>query len=161
MTTVRTARLDDVGAVVDTYVTSWNAAFVGFLPTPRVVTAELVDRWADELTSPHPYRWWVAEADGAVVGFAGIGVSRDPIDPELGELDTIAVAPSSWRRGVGTALMSVAVDHLRNDGYVTAVLWTVAGLAQAERFYKKMGWRSDTVTRDDRRQIRYRLDLPK
>ena len=37
------------------------------------------------------------------MGFAGIGPSRDPDDPRLGELDTIAVAPRAWFNSNGLA----------------------------------------------------------
>jgi GNAT superfamily N-acetyltransferase len=97
----------------------------------------------------------VAEVDRTAVGFAGIGASRDPADPALGELDTIAVAPTHWRMGVGRALIRVAMRHLRADAYEAAILWTVRGLTGTEQFYRQMGWRSERVTRDGGRQGRY------
>jgi N-acetylglutamate synthase-like GNAT family acetyltransferase len=79
-----------------------------------------------ELAESPATRWWLAERDDDVVGFVGIGPSRDPIDQDLGELDTIAVAPAAWRTGVGKALMSVALEGLRSEGYHSAVLWTLS-----------------------------------
>ena len=68
-----------------------------------------------------------------IVGFAGIGPSRDPIDPELGELDTIAIDPAHWRRGVGRALMAVVVGHLETDGYRAAIVWALENYPQGQR----------------------------
>ena len=68
-----------------------------------------VARWARDLVSG-PVAWWVAESGTSILGLAGTGPSRDPIAPDLGELDTIAVSPSAWRRGVGRRLMEAAVD---------------------------------------------------
>ena len=93
---------------------------------------------------------------GVLVGFAGIGPSRDPIDPTLGELDTIAIAPVWWRHGVGRALMAIALQFLRSDGYDEAVLWTLAHYERGQRFYETMGWQLDGGLRDQGRQVRYR-----
>jgi len=90
-----------------------------------------------------------------IAGFTGIGPSRDPIDPELGELDTIAVDPSMWRCGIGRTLMTTAINCLMADGYREAVLWTLAGYQQGKHFYESMGWRLDGATWDEGRRIRY------
>lgn len=155
--TVRAASGDDAPQVTRIYVDSWNTEFVGLMP-PRSVTAELVERWRQDLARLVPQRWWVAEK-GSVVGFVGIGPSRDPVDPTLGELDTIAVDPGCWRGGVGRALMAVALQHLMADGYREAVLWTLAGYGQGQRFYEATGWRLDGGARAGERQIRYRRVL--
>ena len=59
---------------------------------------------------------------GSFVGVAGIGPSRDLVDPQIGELDTIAVDPPDWRKGIGKALISLALKHLVSDGYREAIL---------------------------------------
>jgi hypothetical protein len=90
--TIRAAQVSDAETIAQIYVDSWNAGFVGLM-TRRRVDTELVARWRRDISAPFPHRWWVAELAGVVVGFAGIGPSRDPIDPALCELDTIAVDP--------------------------------------------------------------------
>src|SRR5438094_6921105 len=137
--TIRVAEGKDATAVAQIYVDSWNLGFTDLMPQ-RQVDTNLVVRWRRDLVAPLPSRWWVAEQDGAIVGFTGIGPSRDPIDPEIGELDTIAVDPSMWRLGIGRALMSTALHSLMADGYREAVLWTLAGYEQGKRFYESMGW---------------------
>src|SRR5215203_5474330 len=110
--TIRTASASDASSIARIYVDSWNTGFTGLMPA-RQLTTELIARWERDITMPFPQRWWVAETDTALVGFVGIGPSRDPIDPALGELDTIAVAPVYWRRGIGRALLVPAMDYLR------------------------------------------------
>ena len=97
----------------------------------------------------------VAERGGNVVGFVGIGDSRDPVQEGLGELDTIAVAPASWRTGIGHALIDSAVAALR-DRHHEAILWTVAGYERGHRFYEAMGWRLDGAVRADGAEVRFR-----
>ena len=115
----------------------------------------------DDLAKSAPHRWWVAEHTGRVVGFAGIGPSRDPVGARLGELDTIAVDPSYWRLGIGQTLASLAFRRLVADGYDEAVVWTVEGHELGIGFYEAMGWKHDGGVRDNGRQIRLRRSLEK
>ena len=156
---IRSASAADAEVVVRIYIDSWNASFGELLSrADRTVTPELLARWRRALARPVPHRWWVAEHSGAIVGFAGIGPSRDPVDPSIGELESIAVDEPYWRMGIGSALIEVAHGSLVQDGYRTAILWTVARYRQGIGFYRAMGWRRDGGTRDDGRQIRFRRD---
>ena len=156
--TIRAAGASDTNNIARIYVDSWNIGFNGLMPA-RQLTTELIARWEHDLAVPTPQRWWVAEIDAVLVGFVGIGSSRDPIDPALGELDTIAVDPTCWRQGIGRALLAVALSYLRAVGYRQAVLWTLAHYQQGQRFYEAAGWMFDGGVRDSGRQIRYRHDL--
>ena len=159
-TTVQPATTSDTETIARIYIDSWNASFGELLSqADRTVTIELSERWRRDLALPVPHRWWVAETEGVIVGFAGIGPSRDPVDPHLGELDTIAVDTPYWRTGVGRALISQALHYLKVDGYREAILWTVRGYGQAIAFYEAMGWRRDGAVRDAGRQVRFRHDL--
>ena len=154
---IRPASASDAEVVTRIYVDSWNASFGGLLSqADRTVTPDLVARWRHDLSRPLPHRWWAAERSGSIVGCAGIGPSRDPVDPAIGELDSIFVDQPHWRTGVGSALVAVAHRHLARDGYRVAVLWTVAGYRQGIDFYQAMGWHPDGGVRDQGRQIRMR-----
>ncbi len=155
--TLRPATTSDTEAIVRIYIESWNASFGTLLSqADRTVTTELTERWRRDLAKPAPHRWWVAERLGTIVGLAGIGPSRDLVDPRLGEIDTIAVDEPHWRTGVGRALMSLALQHLAADGYREAILWTVEGYERGIAFYEAMGWRRDGGVRDGGRQVRFR-----
>jgi GNAT superfamily N-acetyltransferase len=154
--TIRPATPDDAPLVTQIYVDSWNAGFVGLMP-PITLDEARVQRWAKELADGRN-SWWVAEVGGSIVGLAGIGPSRDPVDPRLGELDTMAVGPAHWRTGIGTALMRTALNALA-AAYPQAILWTLAGLDQAQRFYTSTGWYADGGTRDGGHQLSFRHDL--
>jgi len=157
---IRPAVPDDAEAVARIYIDSWNAGFGELMSQPnRTVTTELVERWRHDLAQPTPHRWWVAQHEGSIVGFAGIGPSRDPVDSQLGELHAIAIDPPYWRKGIGRALISLALQHLVSDGYREAVLWTVEGYERGIAFYEAMGWSRDGGVRDNGRQIRFRRDL--
>ena len=155
---IRKATPADASDVLGIYVASWNEGFGKRMPAISEDASRL-DRWRNDLGPTTPTRWWVAERRDTIVGFVGIGPSRDPQDPVLGELDTIAVAPSAWRTGVGRRLMSVALDALRCDGYETAVLWTLNRYERGESFYLALGWQRTSELRQSGEQIRYDYPL--
>jgi ribosomal protein S18 acetylase RimI-like enzyme len=138
------------------YLESWNRGF-GHLLGVRELTPDLVARWRGDLTG-RTTEWTLAQIDGEVVGFVGVGPSRDPIDPTLGEVDTIAVAPARWRRGVGRALMSHAVDRLRAR-WSRAILWTPAGHDQGHAFYRATGWHPLDRSRAAGTEVAFGRDL--
>jgi chorismate mutase/GNAT superfamily N-acetyltransferase len=69
---------------------------------------------------------WVAELDGAVVGYARFTPTW---------LDDLYVAPDAARRGVGTALLDVAKAH-RPGGFC---LWVFETNVPARAFYARHG----------------------
>jgi ribosomal protein S18 acetylase RimI-like enzyme len=155
---LRVADPRDAPEVTAIYVESSNEGFGSLFPA-RHYTPERVAQWEKTLALGPPYRWWVAEIDTTIVGFIGIGPSRDPVDPTIGEVDTIAVDTNHSRTGIGRALMTVAVKHLTMDGYRDAILWTRADYERGRTFYEATGWTLDGGTRDDSRQVRYRRQL--
>ena len=156
---IRTAAAEDAEVVVRIYLDSWNEGFGDRMRT-REVDANLTCRWRTDLMQP-THRWWVAKRDGTIVGFAGIGPSRDPVDPSIGELDTIAIDPGHWRTGVGRPLMSLAVRYLVSDGYAKAVVWTLARYRQGAGFYLATGWSLTGAVRSDGGQVCYGRQLGK
>lgn len=155
--TLRKALSIDAPRITRIYVESWNAGFDKLMPAIDY-TPELVQRWEHDLRDVSR-GWWVAELGNTMVGFVGVGPSRDPVEAKLGEIDTIAVAPIWWRKKIGQLLMTKAVSHLIQQGYQEAILWTLEGYERGQRFYESTGWKRDGAARDEGRQIRYRYSL--
>lgn len=128
---------DDADVVARIYVESWNAGF-GHLLGSIELTPERLARWERDLAGTTT-DWAVADVDGRVVGVVGVGPSRDPVDPLLGELDTIAVDPAHWRVGVGRCLMAHALGVLQKS-WPRAILWTPANYERGHAFYEATGW---------------------
>jgi N-acetylglutamate synthase-like GNAT family acetyltransferase len=79
-------------------------------------------------------RVFVAERDGAIVGFAAV-LPRD--DGET-ELDGLFVEPNTWREGVGKMLVEHCAGVARAQG--SAAL-CVVGNPHAEEFYMACGFK--------------------
>ena len=128
---IRPAGPEDADATACVHVRSWDAAYT--VPGPS-----LQHRLDQHRRFPASF---VAELDGQVVGFVGVGPSRDP-DAE-GELYTIYVEPAQWGSGVGRELIRAGEQRMRELGYRRAVLWMLDGNTRAQRFYEAAGWALD------------------
>jgi GNAT superfamily N-acetyltransferase len=53
------------------------------------------------------------------------------------------VLSENWRRGVGTALHDVCIEHLRRSGFAEVVLWAFGANPGAKAFYERLGWQPD------------------
>jgi GNAT superfamily N-acetyltransferase len=73
----------------------------------------------------------VAELEGRIAGFAAILT-----DDYIAELDGLFVEPELWRRGIGRALIDVAVHKARRHG----LSMTVIANPSARTFYEKCGF---------------------
>ena len=73
----------------------------------------------------------VADLDDRIAGFAAL-----LIDDCVAELDGLFVEPELWRRGIGAALIGVAVHEARRQG----LSMTVIANPSAREFYEKCGF---------------------
>jgi GNAT superfamily N-acetyltransferase len=161
---VRSAIRDDAEAIETIRVRGWQAAYRHVFPAAEL-DALPVDaaRWRPRLAAP-PRGWatFVAEAAGAVVGFASLGPSRDVAD--LGELYAIYVDPKAWSTGAGRALIERAEERLASD-YDVATLWVLEDNPRARAFYERAGWTPDGARKAEERwgvrapEVRYRKEL--
>lgn len=149
---MRPAAAVDAPTVTAIYIDSWNLGF-GHLMGIRRVDDERVERMRRDFSNPAE-DWTVAELEGVAVGFVCIGPSREPRDPDLGELQAIHVDPIWWRRGVGTALMSHALGDLEQR-WSGAILWTPAGHDGGHAFYRATGWEELDQSRADGTEVAF------
>jgi GNAT superfamily N-acetyltransferase len=165
MLTVREATAADADAIGRVHAETWRAAYAGVLPEPAFDVEARQRSWREAFARERPATSavFVAELDGGVVGFAGVGASRD--EPGVGELFTIYVDPMHWGTGSGRALISHAEQALRASGFAEAMLWVLEGNERAERFYRAAGWEHDGARKTEVFQgaeipeVRYRKPL--
>jgi GNAT superfamily N-acetyltransferase len=86
----------------------------------------------EQITDGHVF---VAERDGAILGFAAV-LPRPDGDAEL---DALFVEPSAWKQGVGRALVDQCADVARRR---TSCVLHVVGNPHAKAFYETCGFRT-------------------
>jgi ribosomal protein S18 acetylase RimI-like enzyme len=140
---IRPGTPDDAEGVARVHVETWQAAYAHALPADQL-QALSVEEAADR------HRRWpptlVADRDGEILGFVGVGSSRDPGTD--GELFAIYVHPDHWGTGVGRALIEAGEEELRRLGHREAVLWVLDDNPRARRFYELAGWSPDGTARE-------------
>lgn len=88
---------------------------------------------------------WVCDSDGVVVGFVAVYQRQ----PTYGEIYMIAVDPDAQKQGVGRALIDHALNWMRENGVIVAMVETGGdpGHAPARRLYERAGFRLWPVAR--------------
>jgi GNAT superfamily N-acetyltransferase len=133
MLTIRAATVDDADPIAAVHVKTWQAAYAGVMPQGFLDGLDVAGRtamWRRAIgVGRPPGGIFLAEARGELVGFASVGTYRLPeggVDPTVGEIFAIYVAPEHWSTGAGYALMRAAVDHLTEHGLREIRLWVLA-----------------------------------
>jgi len=83
----------------------------------------------------------VAEAEGEVVGY--IVVRRESVRRGRAELPTFAVREDVRDRGIGSALLVQALEHLSRLGVRRVVLQVSAQNHAAQRLYERFGFKAE------------------
>lgn len=143
MVAVRQAVLDDAITIGNIHVRSWQATYLGILPTEfldGLSVSSRQDWWKQRIADPIDRgAVLVVEVDDEVVGFASLGPSR----ASEGEVYAIYLAPEFFRLGLGRKLMEGSESSLLALGFTEAILWVVESNQRARAFYEAVGWRSD------------------
>jgi GNAT superfamily N-acetyltransferase len=149
MPTIRRALPADARAISDARAASWRAAYQGLFPQP-VLDGIDVSGWASRAavwlaSTSGRGRDWVAEEDGAIVGWASrfLPGRDEDLDPACAEIVALYALPSHWGRGLGRALLEVVTGDLRAHGATGIALWVVEGNDRARRFYERQGFVAD------------------
>ncbi len=127
------------------HIASWRETYPGILPAPMLAGLSIVGeaiRW--QRMFDRPQAWgnslaFVAERDGAMVGYGSCGDQRSPDLHGHGftaEITELYVLRTAQGQGVGTGLMAVMAVALRERGHRALSLWTLEANAPARHFYE-------------------------
>ncbi len=147
--TLRPLTAADVDAVVAFSLDAWAPVFASFQQVmgPRAFGLVYPDwRTAQagavaEVCRSGDVDAWVADVDGAPVGFAAVRWTEEDATP-VGEVEMIAVAPSHQRAGIAGRLLDRAVAEIAGRGVPLAVIGTGGdpGHAPARALYERHGF---------------------
>ena len=147
---IRPARPDDAAALavlgrqtfVDTFVDGFG------IPYPADDLAAFLDKSfsvetiSSKLVEPGT-AWWVAERDGAILGFANTGPNTLPhpdAQPSHAELRRLYIGRYAQGLGLGTKLLKLALDWMEahTDGPLWVGVWS--GNEKAQKLYAAYGF---------------------
>lgn len=109
--------------------TAQFGALAGLEPEP-LIHAGIAARWNDGAT------FFVAETEGRVIGF----VIAECQERGVGWIPVLAVADSHRRRGVGRALLTHALSHLKSQGMRYARIETLATNTASQALFAECGF---------------------
>jgi GNAT superfamily N-acetyltransferase len=146
-TEVRLAATADAGVLGAIGERAFHATYRGIVPD--VVLDEWIESgaasWRAALANrapDSPSRAWVAERDGAVIGYATTSPATSkwlPPPDGAGELTNLYLDPAVIGSGVGRLLYEHAVADLRGRGFDPLVVWAFRENHRARRFYEGRG----------------------
>lgn len=150
---IRDATAQDALLISRIIACSWRGAYQG------LIDPVYLSRLPDEYWLPTMRSWlssgrlygYIAEDNGTPVGCVIYGRGRDEDHADWGEIVSLYVLPERMGCGVGSSLLSAAMEALLADGYARVYLWCIAGNNRAEAFYQRHGFRPT----DDR--VKYRI----
>ena len=93
----------------------------------------------EEVCADADTKVWVALDSDSTVGFVAVKLHSES---SMGEIYMVAVDPDYQRQGIGTALMEVALDWMKDVGMSVAMVETGGdpGHAPARHAYEKVGF---------------------
>lgn len=140
---IRPATPEDGEGIAALFMRVWGVTLKPFLPDGFLSRFEhdvQKQKYAERAADPG-WTLFVAEGGGRIVGM--IGAKDNDAEPFTyqKQVKAMYVDPDAQGRGVGTALLEVLFETLRNGGVKSAMLWCIAGNARARGFYEKRGGR--------------------
>jgi GNAT superfamily N-acetyltransferase len=145
---IRSFSADDLDAIVEFSLRAWEPVFASVRHVlGDDVFLRLHPDWkADQAASVRSSCTssdrdvFVAIVDGRPVGFAAVELNA--FHEGMGVIDIIGVDPEYQRRGIGSRLTEVAIDHMRHEGMDIAVVETGGdpGHAPARATYEEAGF---------------------
>ena len=170
VTEIRAGVPEDVMAIADINVRSWQVSFRGYFPNEFLDSLNSRDREPfvlDVLTSGPPHHLAVAVEEDQVIGFVMLG---PPLDADVDaastlELYSLYIEPERIRTGLGRLLMGEALRYLREGPWTSGVLWAPSAVERTCRFYEAAGWYVDGEKTEEIPagnpvdHVRYRIDL--
>lgn len=90
----------------------------------------------------------VADADGRIVGYVFAGIEAGnwkELRPDAGYIHDLVVDAAHQRAGIGRALIESAMHWFGTRGVARVMLWTAASNAEAQRLFRRVGFRSTMI----------------
>jgi ribosomal protein S18 acetylase RimI-like enzyme len=140
----------DAPTLARLHVAAWQKGYRGLMPDAFLDALSAQDaepRWV-ALLADDTGALLVAEVEGEVLGASRFGPTLDrDVPAQTAEIHSLNVDPAAWGYGVGSALLTAAMERLANQGYTRVSLWVVHGNRRARALYERHGFVTDGTDR--------------
>jgi len=137
---IRTARLGDEVQIARVHDSAWREAYQGVIPgreLERMILRRGPAWWRQAIRGGT--RLMVLDFADTVAGYASYGRNRMPTLAYSGEIFELYVAPEYQGGGLGKRMFDAARDDMAAHGYLSFVVWALAGNDRALEFYRRLG----------------------
>src|ERR1700689_2518425 len=139
---IRTARHGDEIQIARVHDAAWRDAYQGAIPG-RELEGMIARRgpawWRQAIVGGT--RLMVLDFSETVAGYASYGRNRMPALAFSGEIFELYLAPEYQGAGLGRRMFEAARSDLAAHGYLSFVVWALAGNDRARAFYRRLGGR--------------------
>lgn len=140
---IRQATVRDIKIISSIHASSWKIAYKGIVPQ-RYLDELRYDFWESAFQNWISNNILTAQLvyDNEIpVGIIAYGKSRDDKFPEWGEIVSVYLLPSYFKKGYGQKMLEAALDDLKKKGFQYCYLWILKENHNARKFYEKNGFR--------------------
>ena len=137
---IRTARLGDEAGIARVHDAAWRDAYQGVIPgreLERMIQRRGPAWWRQAILGGT--RLMVLDFADNVAGYASYGRNRMPALAFSGEIFELYIAPEYQGAGLGRRMFEAARGDLAAHGYLSFVVWALAGNERALDFYRRLG----------------------
>lgn len=140
---IRRATVDDAKGVARCQIHGWQAGYEGIFPADFLKSMDLdarIERTRNYLGESTDDKYTlVADLDGKIVGFLGLGPPRDDKAGFSSEIWALYVDPDHWGQGTGRALFDEMVQNLKSRDISNTYVWCLRDNTNGRKFYKSLG----------------------
>lgn len=129
---------DDIDEISHIYALSWKTAYRGLIPDDFLDNISET-RWSPLLRAESS-RLVLALENGKPIGVSTYCAARDEKMKGWGEIVSLYLLPTHYRKGIGTKLFSAVVAELMSEGYSDIYLWVLENNQTARAFYEINGF---------------------
>lgn len=140
---IRLALPEDYEQVALLIYRSHTESFEPFASSDWVESRDLAEyqaKWKELLLEPNTESsTWVAVEGSSIIGI--VRVAAMPTSSEFdAQLTGMHVLPGRTGGGIGSKLMTVAQNHMKDQGFAAVQLGVIASNEGTRRFYERHGW---------------------
>lgn len=142
---IRKARLDDAEAIADIHVTSWKSTYVDLLDEKDLSNMTFENRkilWETKLQVQKKNQCtFVIHNEEKIAGFISGGPERTKRFNYESEIYTIYLLPEYQKQGLGTRLLRVFAEEMKQQGHQSLLVW-ILKKNPSSRFYERYNAKS-------------------